>query len=137
MPEPEVKLAVLCDDVRYEVAGKVSLMGIFDQFQVTDFTQPLPPFRFFMKIAFQDEGQYPIALNIRSGEGDFKVGIQGLVHAKTQDEISRQYVAIINFGFNNLKIPRPGMYYVELNYQDRTICSLPFRAITVRPPTLQ
>ena len=44
MPNPDVLLAALCDDVRHELSGKVSLMGIFDTFNVAAYTARCPRF---------------------------------------------------------------------------------------------
>jgi hypothetical protein len=78
-------------------------MGLFDRFNVGDFTQPLPPFRVFVKITFREEGQHRVALNIRSNEGDFSTGIQGVIFAKSIEEATGRYAAIVNVGFNSAK----------------------------------
>ncbi len=137
MAEFEVILAALCDDVRQEMSGKVSLMGVFNRFRVIDFTQSLPSFRAFIQVAVQEEGQYPIVLNIRSEQRDFKVGMQTAFQAINRDEIYRQYITTINVGFNNLKVPRPGMYYVELECKGNVICSLPVLVTAVEPSPVQ
>lgn len=137
MPEPEVKIATLCDDVRVEQRGKVSLMGIFDKFDLSDFTQPLPSFHVFLRLAFSQEGQYPISFSIKTYEGDFSVGIEGPANATNREEASGKYIAAMNIGFNNLKVPREGNYIITASYANVEICRIPFRVNTVRPPMRQ
>jgi hypothetical protein len=137
MPDPEIKLAVLCDDVRQEVGNKFSLMGLFDRFGVSDFTQSLPPFRVFIKMHFLTEGEHRFALNVRSGEGDFSVGLQGVLSATEKEQASGRYSAHLNIGFNQLKVPREGVYNIEIVCDDKSVASIPFQVATVRPPTLQ
>ena len=135
--EPQVYCAVLCDDVRQEVGGKKSLMGLFTNFNVFDYQQPLPTFTVFVRLGFTHQGRHTLKLEARSHEGDFKVGFQGPVEANTQDEAREQYMADVNFTFENLKIPREGPYSVDVSVDDKVITEIPFMVKTHKPPVVQ
>lgn len=134
---PRVLLAVLCDDVRQELAGKISLMGIFTTFHVRDFTQPMPPFHVFAKIGFEAPGDYPIDVELRSSEGQRIFQVQGLAHVDAQDQITSLYTANLNLGMGNLKLPRPGAYEFALRAQSQQIHVIPFEAVVAPPPMVQ
>src|SRR3990172_3882831 len=103
---PRALMAALCDDVRQELKGKVSLMGIFSRFLVTDFSQPMPPFRIFAKLGFEGEGDHQIVVELRSAEGQRIFQIRGVAHVETRDQVTNLYTADINLGMDSLKLPR-------------------------------
>jgi hypothetical protein len=137
MSKPEILLAALCDDVRHEVSGKVSLMGIFDTFNVAAFTAPLPSFHIFAKIGVAAEGSHPVTLRIRSEEGDFRTELAGQMMTQGRDELSGCYVANIDLAINGMSIPRPGKYQVIFEVDGHELGAGGFVARTAAPPRLQ
>ncbi len=134
---PKAFFAVLCDDVREEMRGKVSLMGIFSQFMVSDFSKPLPRFRLFAKIGFESDGNHPFTIRLRSGEGQKIFEISGIANVRDEDEVTNLYMANLNLGFDDLKLPRPGIYELVFLYQEQAFHIVPLQAVVVKPPTLQ
>ena len=134
---PRVLLAVLCDDVRQELGGKVSLMGIFTKFNVRDFTQPMPSFHVFAQIGFEAPGDYPIDVELRASEGQRIFQLQGMAHVEAQEQTMNLYTANLNLGMGNLKLPRPGAYEFALRCANQQIHVLPFDAVVVTPPLVQ
>jgi hypothetical protein len=130
-------MAALCDDARQELRGKVSLMGIFSRFLVTDFSQPMPPFRIFAKLGFEDEGDHQIAVELRTSEGQRIFQVHGLAHVQTKDQVTNLYTAEINLGIDSLKLPRPGSYEFAFLCNNQVFHVLPFDAEVVRPPLVQ
>jgi len=130
-------MAALCDDVRQELKGKVSLMGIFSRFLVTDFSQPMPPFRIFAKLGFEGEGDHQIVVELRSAEGQRIFQIRGVAHVETRDQVTNLYTADINLGMDSLKLPRPGGYEFAFLSDSQTFHVLPFEAEVLRPPLVQ
>ena len=61
---PQLLLCTLCDDVRFELGNKHTLVGLFDTFNVADFAQPLPPFRVFARFALDAPGTHPVGLTV-------------------------------------------------------------------------
>ena len=134
---PKAFFAVLCDDVREEMRGKVSLMGIFSQFMVSDFSKPLPRFRLFAKIGFESDGNHPFTIRLRSGEGQNIFEFSGMANVRDEDEVTNLYMANLNLGFDDLKLPRPGIYELVFLYQEQAFHIVPLQAVMVKPPTLQ
>jgi hypothetical protein len=137
MDKPEILLAVLCDDVRHEMSGKVSLMGIFDTFNVAVYTAPLPSFHIFAKFGVVNEGAHPVTMRIRSEEGDFKTELAGQVLTQALDELTERYVCSIDLTINGLTLPRPGRYQVTFAVDGEELAACGFLARTVTPPKLQ
>ncbi|MBI4522332.1 MAG: hypothetical protein HY695_00825 [Deltaproteobacteria bacterium] len=134
---PKTLLAVLCDDVRIEQGNKFSLMGLFNQFQVRDFTQPLPPFHIFAQISFEQEGDYPLEIELRTIEGEKILQLKALAQARGVDEVRNAPVGTIIFKIGNLKIPRPGQYEFALICNDQVLQTVPFRALVPKQPFVQ
>ncbi len=134
---PEVHVAVLCDDVRQEVNGKLSLMGLFTDFNVSNYQQPLPKFTVFVRLGFHSQGRRTLKLEARSHEGDFGVGFQGPIEANNQTDGYQQYIADVNFVFENVKIPREGLYSVDVSVDDHVVVQIPFVVKTEKPPVTQ
>ena len=134
---PSVLLALLCDDVRDEMRGKFSLMGIFSQFMVSDFSKPLPRFRLFAKLGFEDEGNHPFTVRLRTGEGQNIFEFRGSVNVRQEDEVTSLYVANLNLAFDDLKLPRPGIYELVLAYNEKIFHVVPLQAVMVKPVMVQ
>jgi hypothetical protein len=136
MQEAQILLAVLCDDVRHEVGGKVSLMGVFDTFNVAAYTAPLPPFHIFAKVGVLNEGTHAVTLRIRSEEGDFNSELAGQMVTQGLDEVTGRYVSNIDLAINGMTIPRPGRYQVAFEVDGRELAACGFIARTATPPKL-
>lgn len=136
MQKAEILLAVLCDDVRHELGGKVSLMGIFDTFNVAAYTSPLPPFHIFAKVGVSNEGRHSVTLRIRSEEGDFHSELAGQMLTQGRDEVTERYVSNIDLAINGMAIPRPGRYQVAFEIDGRELAACAFVARTTAPPKL-
>ena len=136
MEKAQILLAVLCDDVRHEVGGKVSLMGIFDTFNVAAYTAPLPSFHIFAKVGVHKEGTHSVTLRIRSQEGDFNTELAGQMITQGRDELTESYVSNIDLAINGMTIPRPGRYQVAFEVDGRELAACGFIARTATPPKL-
>jgi hypothetical protein len=137
-PKPTVHFAGLCDDVREEVNGKASLLGIFTDFYVSDYQKPLPKFTVHLRLGFKDPGSYAVNLEIRSHEGDFSMGMQGNIEAlANENEAYNQYLVNLNFIFDGLKIPREGLYHIDVKVDGRPISLIPLMVSTRKPPVVQ
>ena len=135
----QVILAGICDNVRDEIRGKKSFMGLLTTFNVSDYQQPLPNFAIFIRFGFKTEGPHQINLEIRSRQGDFSMGIQGQVQVARggKDQAYDRYIADLTMNLNGLKIPREGQYIVNIKIADVEIAHVPFFVKTVPPPQRQ
>jgi len=137
MEKAQILLAVLCDDVRHEVGGKVSLMGIFDTFNVSAYTAPLPSFHIFAKVGVPNEGPHSVTLRIGSEEGDFNTELAGQLLTEGRDELTGTYISNIDLVINGMTIPRPGKYAVAFVVDGQELAACGFLARTATPPKLQ
>jgi hypothetical protein len=103
-------IAALCDDVRNEVRGKVSLMGLFDNFAVSDVTKPLPAFRVYARIGVTTPGEHTVQLRITSLESEFQVELPGKLSARETSAASGLHEAVMTLGISGLVVPGPGRY---------------------------
>lgn len=103
-------IAVLCDDVRTEVRGKVSLMGLFDNFSVSDVDKPLPPFRLYARVGMTTPGEHAVRLRISSLEDDFQVELPGQLTARETNAASGLHEAVMTLGITGLVVPHAGRY---------------------------
>jgi hypothetical protein len=135
MMNVKISVATLCDDVRTETGGKVSLMGLFSVFHVGDFTKPLPNFRVFIAFSVDEEGDSPFELTIASENGDFKNVVGGAFSARDRDVVTNDYKGTVSMGIGGLAVPRPGRYSVTFTLSGREIVEIPFLVNVVEPPT--
>lgn len=115
---PRLLIAALCDDVRTEVRGKVSLMGLFDNFSVGDLGKPLPPFRLYARIGVTTPGEHAVRLRITSLEGDFQVELPGKLVARETSAASGLHEAVMTLGISGLVVPRAGRYQMRFVVDD-------------------
>jgi hypothetical protein len=134
---PQLLLCTLCDDVRFELGNKHTLVGLFDTFNVADFAQPLPPFRVFARIALDAPGSHPVTLTVANADGDFRVEVAGRLEARAPSEVSGRFEAVFAAGLNALRLPRPGRYDVRLTVDGQDVGGSAFLAVAAARPTLQ
>lgn len=134
---PALLLCTLCDDVRFELGNKHTLIGLFDTFNVTDFAQPLPTFRVFVRFALDAPGPHPVALRITNAEGDFRVDITGRLDARAPSEVSGRFESVFSATLTALRLPRPGRYEIRLSVGGHDVGGCAFLAVGAPPPTLQ
>lgn len=134
---PQLLLCTLCDDVRFEVGNKHTLVGLFDTFNVADFAHPLPPFRVFARIALDAPGTHPAVLHIANAEGDFRVEVSGRLDARAPSEVSGRFETVFAATLAALRVPRPGRYDVRLSVAGEDVGGTAFLAVAAARPTLQ
>jgi hypothetical protein len=133
----------LCDDIREEVAGKLSLMGLFNQFRVADFRNPMPAFWIYARVEFEQPGDYEIRTELRTIEGQGIFQLRGLTQLRpiaTQPDRQASLAlptADLKFKIDNLTLPRDGLYEIALFYDDQLLQTLQIEAVVQRPGFLQ
>ena len=125
----------ICDNVRDEVGGKKSLMGLFTTFYVSDYQQPLPHFAILSRLGFDKSGKHQILMEIRSIQGDFSIRIQGeMVASATRDQAYDKYLSDLTINMEGFRVPREGRYVVNITVEGNEVAQLPFFVKTVTPP---
>ena len=140
---PRILIATLCDDVREEISGKVSIMGTFNQFRVADFRNAMPPFWIFARIEFEQEGDYPVVIEFRTIEGQRIFQVKGIAQLRTMPERPGQpptlvrLVANLKFKVDNLKLPRDGLYELAFFHNEQLLQTVQIEAVVQRPQFVQ
>src|SRR5262249_20307054 len=116
---PQLLLCTLCDDVRFELGNKHTLVGLFDTFNVADFA--LPPLRVFARFAVHTRGGHEVKLQIVNAEGDFRVEVVGRLEARAPSEVSGRFESIFAATLAALRLPRPGRYEIRLSVGDEDL----------------
>ena len=140
---PKILIATLCDDVREEISGKVSIMGIFNQFRVADFRNAMPPFWIYTRIEFEQEGDYPITITFRTVEGQRIFQLKAVSQVRTTPERSGQPPTLVRptadlkFKVDNFRLPRDGLYEIAFFNDDQLLQTVQIEAVVQRPGFVQ
>jgi hypothetical protein len=118
MDSPRLLIVALCDDVRTELRGKVSLMGLFDNFSVGELGKPLPPFRVYARVGVATPGEHSVRLKISSLEDDFHMELPGKLVARETSAASGLHEAVMTLGITGLVVPRVGRYRIRFVIDD-------------------
>lgn len=111
-------------------------MGIFEHFNVADFSQPLPRFYIFARIAVSKPGKHDVLLRIYTLEGDFKLELPGALDAQTMSEVYDHYEATLSLAMEGFRLPRPAKYHVSFSICGRELQGPSF-LVKVRTPPVQ
>jgi hypothetical protein len=133
----QLLLFTLCDDVRFELGNKHTLVGLFDTFNVADFAEPLPSFRVFARFALDAPGLHAVVLRIVNAEGDFRVDVAGRLEARAPSEVSGRFESVFTATLTALRVPCPGRYEVRLSVDSQEVGGSAFLVVQIAQPTLQ
>lgn len=125
--KPSLNFTIICDDVRQEIGGKISLMGLFENIYATKFPAIHP------RLAIMTEWS--------EGKGEFEVKTRLLSpDRKTalRETASRITLNDANFRHRdvsvhlNIEFKSPGTYWIEHFLDGELINSLPLKVVQVR-----
>jgi hypothetical protein len=133
----KIILAALCDDVRVEERNRHSLMGIFSQFNVNDFSSPLPPFCIYAIIGFDIAGSHSISILFRRVEGQPIFRAESNHDISVQDAATLQFHAMTNLRLNNLTLPGPGRYEFAFQCDGQYAGAIPLNVFQPPPRLIQ
>ena len=118
--KPMLGYTILCDDVRQEMGGKFSLMGLFESIYANSFPAVHP--------------RFAIVNEWTGGKGEFKVRVKLLAPDREQ-VISESEAAIALFSETqrhrdisirfNTKFAVPGTYWIETLLDDERVSLVP------------
>jgi hypothetical protein len=127
--KPTVSFTIICDDVRQEVGGKVSLMGLFENIYAAKFPAIHP------RLAILTEWS--------DGAGEFEVKTSLLSpDRKTvlRETGSKITLSGVNFRHRdvsvhlNVEFKAPGTYWIENFLDDELVKSMPLKVVHVKEP---
>ncbi|MFN3479188.1 MAG: DUF6941 family protein [Thermodesulfovibrionales bacterium] len=124
---PQLNFTLLCDDIRQELGGKISLMGIFENIYATSFPAIHP------RLAIMNEwadglGEFEATLRILSPDRK-TVLRESVTRLKLVDARFKHRDISIHL---NLEFREPGTYWIE-NYLDGILVnSIPLNVMLVK-----
>jgi hypothetical protein len=127
--KPTISFTIICDDVRQEVGGKVSLMGLFENIYAVKFPAIHP--RLAVVTEWSDgAGEYEIKTRLLSP--DRKTALR--------ETASRITLSGVNYRHRdvsvhlNVEFKAPGTYWIENLLDDELMNSLPLKVVQVKEP---
>ncbi len=124
---PSLNFTLLCDDVRQEAGGKISLMGIFENIYASHFPAVHPRLATVNEWA-EGTGEFEATLRIISPDRK-NVIRETTTRLKLGDARYKHRDISIHL---NLEFKEPGMYWIE-NYLDGLLVnSVPLRVILMK-----
>ncbi len=125
--KPSLNFTIICDDVRREAGGKISLMGLFENIYATKFPAIHPRLAIMTEWG-EGRGEYAAKMRILSP--DRKTVVRETVSKiMLNDPKVRHRDVSVHL---NIEFKVPGTYWIE-NYLDgELINSLPLRVLQVK-----
>lgn len=125
--KPSLNFIIICDDVRQEIGGKISLMGLFENIYATKFPAIHP------RLAIMAEWS--------EGRGEFEVKTRILSPDRksvVRETVSKIKLNDANFRHRdvslhlNVDFKIPGTYWIENFLDDELVNSLPLKVVHVK-----
>ncbi|MBI5635191.1 MAG: hypothetical protein HZA15_17125 [Nitrospirae bacterium] len=125
--KPSLSYIIVCDDVRQEQGGKISLMGLFENIYALNFPVLHP--RLALISAWTDgRGEFEVVTRLLSP--DRKTTLRETVSRITMNEAHHRHMDVsVHI---NIEFPSSGTYWIE-HYLDRElVSSMPLAVIQVK-----
>jgi hypothetical protein len=125
--KPSLNFVIICDDVRQEIGGKISLMGLFENIYATKFPAIHP--------------RLAIIAEWSEGRGEFEVKTRILSpdrQAVVRETVSKIKLNDANFRHRdvsvhlNVDFKVPGTYWIENFLDEERVNSLPLKVVQVK-----
>lgn len=118
---PTLEYAVVCDDIRFEMADKISLMGLFDSINVQSFPTVHP--RLSVVAAWAGlRGEAVSEIHLVDPSGNV-IGRLGVAHLKeTGEKKGARHIAVTY----NVPFQTPGTHEIKIYLNSELIRSIPF-----------
>ena len=125
--KPSLSYTIICDDVRQEEGGKISLMGLFENIYALNFPVLQP--RLALMSEWNDgRGEFEMMTRLLSP--DRKTTLRETVSRLTMNDAYHRHRDITVH--INIEFPSPGTYWIE-HYLDRElVSSMPLVVIQVK-----
>ncbi|MEJ2695860.1 MAG: hypothetical protein P8013_04355 [Candidatus Sulfobium sp.] len=124
---PTVSFAIICDDVRQEMGGKISLMGLFENIYATKFPAIHP--------------RLAVVTEWTEGKGEFQVRMKLIAPDRNtvlRETLSKMKLNDVNFRHRdvslhlNIEFKEPGTYWIENRVDDELVYSMPLKVVQVK-----
>lgn len=129
--KPILNYTIMCDDVRQEAGGKISLMGLFENIYAAQFPAIHPRLAIVNEWT-EGKGEFEVTLRILSPERK-QVLRETSSRLKLGEAHHRHREISIHL---NIEFKIPGTYWIESSLDGETVNSLPLNVIRVKEPHL-
>ena len=127
MIKPSLNFTILCDDVRQEIGGKLSLMGLFENIYATKFPAMHPRLAVITEWA-EGKGEFDVTMRILSPD-------RKTVLRETSSKVTLNGVGFRHRDVSvhlNVEFKAPGTYWVENFLNNELINSIPVKVVQVK-----
>src|SRR5262249_28879626 len=120
MAFPSIAACLVCDDIRQETGGKVSLLGFYGiipnvEIQVADFDQPIERLAFYLSAYGQRDGHpHGISFELPGPDGGALLGPVNTAPVGAPPPAGTAIRLAFAFTTAGLRLPRPGVYRVVI-----------------------
>ncbi len=128
--KPALIFTLFCDDIRQEVGGKISLMGLFEHIYATQFPVAHPRLVIIQEWA-EGRGEHEARTVLLSPDRKTELR-ETFSTISLNDTNFRQRDISVHL---NLEFPVPGTYWLETFLDNELICSIPLKIVLVKEPS--
>jgi hypothetical protein len=127
--KPTISFTIICDDVRQEVGGKVSLMGLFENIYAVKFPAIHPRLAVVTEWS-EGAGEYEIRTRLLSPDRQTVI----------RETASRITLNGVNYRHRdvsvhlNVEFKAPGTYWIENSLDDELMNTMPLKVMQVKEP---
>ncbi len=125
--KPSLNFTLLCDDVRQEMGGKISLMGLFENIYAEKFPAVHPRIAIISEWA-GGTGEFGIRMRIITPDGKTVIRETHSKMALNGTNYRHRDVSL----HLNVELKVPGTYWVENYLDDDLINSIPLNVVQVK-----
>ena len=125
--KPSLNFTILCDDVRQEMGGKLSLMGLFENIYATKFPAMHPRLAVISEWA-EGRGEFDVMMRLLSQD-------RKTVLRETSSKIKLNGVGFRHRDVSvhlNIEFKTPGTYWIENYLDNELVNSIPMKVVQVK-----
>lgn len=127
--KPVLNFTIVCDDIRQEMGGKISLMGLFENIYAAQFPAIHPRLAILNEWT-EGKGEFGVRLQILAP--DRKTVLRETASRMKLNEAHHRHREIsIHL---NIEFKAPGTYWIESSLDGEVIKSFPLSVIRVKEP---
>ncbi len=125
--KPSLNFTIICDDIRQEAGGKISLMGLFENIYATQFPAVHPRLAIISEWA-DGRGEFDLRMQILSN--DRKVILRETASKLKLNDLNFKHRDVsIHF---NIDFTSPGTYWIEYHLDGELIASMPLKVVQIK-----
>jgi len=130
---PRVRYCLLCNDIRLELNGKFSIIGVFESWAVPNLSAQLPRFCVIAELIFEQPGNHRVAMRI-DGPSGFRSELPGSAEANAPNPITEAYHATLVAEFLTFQPSGPGRYDIKFVVEQEELWGSAFLLYELTPP---